>query len=346
MFTMAERTEKANEKKGEKNMKTPEQETSKQKKLTQLNLKSVPLSVRNSVVSDKLPNKKPRTSSGEMSPNGASEVIDTGELKIIQESLREIKDTMVKKSDIKDIVSAILSELKGEIKEEIISEIKGEIKGEIKQEFETKLEEKAKHFELQSKEIADGLNLDLETLREKFHAQSSEFRRMSQQLKQCLFTAESALKLSNNNQQYSQKNNIKFTNWGEGKTENLREDLIKILRTTVGLDLDPTDILEIHRIPGGAQKGPRPVIAKFRNSETKIKIIRKRQNDQLKKHFHMHDHLTTMNGRLIYDLNKDERIDQAWYFNGKVFALDKKGKRHRFEILDNFAEKLRARSDT
>nr|XP_022302175.1 uncharacterized protein LOC111110107 isoform X1 [Crassostrea virginica] len=235
----------------------------------QLNLKSVPLSVRNSEVSDKLPNKKPRTNSGEMSPNGASEVIDTGELKIIQESLREIKDTMVKKSDIKDIVSAILSELKGEIKEEIISEIKGEINGEIKQEFETKLEEKAKHFELQSKEIADGLNLDLETLREKFHAQSSEFRRMSQQLKQCLFTAKLeekakhfelqskeiadglnldletlrekfhaqssefrrmsqqlkqclftakfALKLSNNNQQYSQKNNIKFTNWGKAK---------------------------------------------------------------------------------------------------------------------------------
>ena len=57
MFTMAERTEKAHDKKGEKNMKTPEQETSKQKKLTQLNLKSVPLLVRNSVVSDKLPNK-------------------------------------------------------------------------------------------------------------------------------------------------------------------------------------------------------------------------------------------------------------------------------------------------
>ena len=45
-----------------------------------------------------------------------------------------------------------------------------------------------------------------------------------------------------------------------------------------------------------------------------------------------------MNGRLIYDLNKDDRIDQAWYFNGKVFALEKNDKRHRFEILDNFAE--------
>ena len=164
MFTMAERTEKVDDKKGEKNMKTPQQETSIQKKLTQLNSKSVRLSVLKINVSNKLPCKKPRTCNGEKSSNGASEVtINTGELKIIQENLREIKDTMVKRSAIKDIVSALLSELKGEIKE-IISEIKGE----IKQEYEIKLEEKAKHFELQSKEIADELNLDLETLREKF----------------------------------------------------------------------------------------------------------------------------------------------------------------------------------
>ena len=160
MFTMAERTEKANDKKGENNMKTPEQETTIQKKLTQLNLKSVPLSVRKINVSNKLPCKKPRTS--ERSSNGASEVIDTDELKIIQENLREIKDTMVKRSAIKDIVLALLSELKGEIKENI-----SKIKGEIKQEYETKKEKKAKHFELQTNEIADELNLDLETLREK-----------------------------------------------------------------------------------------------------------------------------------------------------------------------------------
>lgn len=60
-------------------------------------------------------------------------MIDTGEMKIIQESLREIKDTMVMKPDTKDIVSAISSEVKGEIKEEIISEIKGEIKKNLKQ---------------------------------------------------------------------------------------------------------------------------------------------------------------------------------------------------------------------
>ena len=55
-------------------MKTPEQETSIQKKLTQLNSKSVLLSVRKINVSNKLPCKKPRTCSGEQSSNGASEL--------------------------------------------------------------------------------------------------------------------------------------------------------------------------------------------------------------------------------------------------------------------------------
>lgn len=55
----------------------------------------------------------------------------------------------------------------------------------------------------------------------------------------------------------------------------------------------------------------------------------------------MHDHLTAMNGHLIRDLNNDDRIDQAWYFNGKIFALDTKGKRHKFDVLDQIGEKLR-----
>lgn len=309
-------------------------------------MKTTPISTRSSTVSDKTPGNYAKTSSRESPPDGAPETVDTDELTAIQESLNEIKVTMVKKSDIEEIVLAIVSKLKEEIKTEIKEEIKEEIKAEIKAEIanglEQKLDENSKRFNTMTKEMSDGFNLDFENLREKFHKQASEFREMSQQLKKCLFTAEAALKLSNSNQQYSQKNNIKFTNWKENKTEKLREDLIQILKSTVGIELDPHDVVEIHRIPGGgAQNGPRPVIAKFRNSETKIKVIRKRQDAQLKKHFFMHDHLTAMNGHLIRDLNNDDRIDQAWYFNGKVFALDTKGKRHKFDVLDQIGEKLR-----
>lgn len=343
---MADKTEKTGAKKGEKSKKTTESDTTKQQRITQLGLKTTPISTRSMTVLDKTPGNCAKKSSRESPLYGAPEMVDTDELTAIQESLNEIKGTMVKKSDIEEIVSAILcklrEEIKTEIKEEIKEEIKAEIKEEIANELEQKLDENSKQFNTMTKEMSDGFSLDFNNLQEKFHKQASEFREMSQKLKKCLFTAEAALKLSNSNQQYSQKNNIKFTNWKENKTEKLREDLIQILKSTVGIELDPHDVLEIHRIPGGgAQNGPRPVIAKFRNSETKIRVIRKRQDAQLKKHFFMHDHLTTMNGHLIRDLNNDDRIDQAWYFNGKVFALDNKGKRHKFDVLDQIGDKLR-----
>ena len=115
--------------------------------------------------------------------------------------------------------------------------------------------------------------MDFETLKEKLHAQSKEIRGISQKLKQHQHTAETAIKVANQTQQYSQKTNIKFLKWQENKKENLRDDLVKILKSTVDLDINPDDILAIHRIPGGDQRGPRPVIAKFKNTETKVKVI-------------------------------------------------------------------------
>lgn len=57
----------------------------------------------------------------------------------------------------------------------------------------------------------------------------------------------------------------------------------------------------------------------------------------------MHDHLTPLNAKLIRDLKDDSRIHPTWYYNGKVFALDNEGNRHKFDILDDITEKLKQR---
>ena len=72
-----------------------------------------------------------------------------------------------------------------------------------------------------------------------------------------------------------------------------------------------------------------------------MKVIRKRQDEQLKKHFSINDHLTPLNAQFLRDLNQDERIHQAWYYNGKVFATDTEGRRHKFDILENVREKVK-----
>lgn len=67
------------------------------------------------------------------------------------------------------------------------------------------------------------------------------------------------------------KNNIKFIGWKEKAQEDLRSDLIAIMKQTTGVTIEPSDILEIHRIPG-EQGRIRPVIAKLWNSDSEIKI--------------------------------------------------------------------------
>lgn len=76
------------DKKGEKgDKKTGE-------RLVQLNLKSTHIGIRNTIVSEKLPTKKQRTSSSDQSLLSES---FSDELKQIQEGLIEIKESMVKK---------------------------------------------------------------------------------------------------------------------------------------------------------------------------------------------------------------------------------------------------------
>lgn len=78
----------------------------------------------------------------------------------------------------------------------------------------------------------------------------------------------------NQNMQYSkkkQKKNIKSIEWKEKAQADLGTDLKAIMKQTAGVTIEPSDILEIHRIPE-EQGRISPVIAKLRNSDSKIKI--------------------------------------------------------------------------
>lgn len=315
------------------------------KRLVQLSLHSAPSSVKNSTVSDKRPSKLQCTSSSDTEGH-ATDISD--ELKLIHQSLSEIRTSMVKNDDIKSIVTTIVSEIKGEIKNEIIKEVKealteeltSTVTAKVRNEFDSKIDTKAKEFESCTKDISEGMNMDLDALKEKFHEHLKELRSLKDNLKRYQTLTETAYTLANQNQQYSQKNNIKFIGWKEKGQENLREDLCAIMKDTVGVIIDPADILEIHRIPGERGK-IRPVIAKFKNTEAKVNLIKHRSNQEVKKNFIMFDHITQQNSQLLRRLNDDQRIDRAWYFNGKTFALDHQGVRHKFDLLDSVDLKLK-----
>lgn len=109
------------------------------------------------------------------------------------------------------------SELKDEIKKDILAEVSGDSKSNLKSEITESVNEnfdlkkdnkKIKEFECQVKEMSYGFNLDFDTLREKFH----ELRSLKETIKECKEISLDALKLANQNLQYSQKN-IKFMGW-------------------------------------------------------------------------------------------------------------------------------------
>lgn len=60
----------------------------------------------------------------------------------------------------------------------------------------------------------------------------------------------------------------------------------------------------------------------------------------MRKHFIMFEHITPMNVEVVRNLNGDERIDSAWYYNDKIFVTDQRGIRHQFHIMNTVVKKL------
>jgi hypothetical protein len=55
----------------------------------------------------------------------------------------------------------------------------------------------------------------------------------------------------------------------------------------------------------------------------------------------MYDHITPRNAIMINALKEDSRILSAWFYNRKIFALDKVNNRHKFDILDSVGDKVK-----
>ena len=119
----------------------------------------------------------------------------------------------------------------------------------------------------------------------------------------------------------------------------MRQEFCEILKRNTGHTVNPNNILEIHRIPKNpAVRGPRHVILKFINTESRVAVIKNRAELET---FTMMDHLTPLNMNLIRRLIDHPKIDKAWHFNTRVFAFDKQGTRRKFDICDNIDHKLR-----
>ena len=252
------------------------------------------------------------------------------ELTIIHQQLEHLN------TDLKQTKEKVMSLMSKEDVQNFISETIGKVALSLEKHLETvvdkkvqektnELTEKMKSLEFDNKQLTDRVTKaekDLKTYKDKFAA--------------CEKLAIAAAQKSNFNEQYSRKNNVKILNIPETTHETeqtLTEVIVTELLSKGNVDLDPQDIVAIHRIPGKTG-APKPVLMKLKNNSVKTRIMKQRRSMKDAGH-RLVDDVTKLNTGLIGRLTKHSRIESAWYFNGAVYGKTTGGQRHKFEVYCN-----------
>lgn len=266
----------------------------------------------------------------------SNESMDTieAEISIMHSDVKEIKQSLkdtVTKSDLDNLVQQ--KDLK-ELVTTIVSSLLTTLRESITEEFNTKLRERTGKL----KDEVDALNIENHQLKERLRTKDKQIEELQDIVKDCNIRSMDALKLANYNEQYSRKHNIRMVNFPEKKSENLRDDFVKMVKKDLNVEIEPSDVVAIHRIPG--KDTIRPVIAKVRNTEIKIDIMRNKKG--LKNKVKFHDDITQRNLGLLARLSNNEMLENSWFYNCSVYGkLKEGGKRMKFDLFDNIDEKIK-----
>ena len=159
------------------------------------------------------------------------------------------------------------------------------------------------------------LEFDYGKLRENLETQSKLLDEKTKEFETKLVQQEQknndSIKMANQNEQYSRKNNIKIMNIEEGPGEDEEKLTTKVctILQHQGVELLKEEIMAIHRLPTKSMSH-KPVIIKTINNNVKAKIMRKRK-EMKSVGFRIADDVTRLNTSLINRLNGHEKIDSS-----------------------------------
>ncbi|CAC5391216.1 unnamed protein product [Mytilus coruscus] len=206
-------------------------------------------------------------------------------------------------------------------------------------EIQTYQEKVEQHFKSEVSRLCariDSVKFDNANILEKNANLHKENRLLKEEIENTGRRATEAMQLSNWNEQYSRKKHIKIFDFPEKKGERLPHNFFKEI---MDLQIDPSEIVAAHRIPGKHGK-PRQILVKFLRMESRITSLRNRKLNNEKLEVRISDDVTKLNQELLSRLFLHEGVISAWYFNGHIYGTDNKGERHRFDIYDNIRKKL------
>lgn len=246
----------------------------------------------------------------------------TTELKETKESLKNL----MTKSDIADFITKTVdSVLKG---------INDNIKKEVEEQVEVKVKEKV--TELNNR--LDYCVFENVEIKERLDKVEKKLKKQKQKTK-------AAFEQSNHNEQFSRKNNVKIMGvevLPDETDTNLTAEIIAIVKQKTNIDIEPSDIVALHRIP--SKHTPKPVLVKFKNNSIKTRLMRNRRIMKQQGH-KLVDDVTKKNTELISRLLRHDKIDSAWFFNGFIYGKTTEGKRHRFDLYSDIDAVITKKKD-
>ena len=274
----------------------------------------------------------PKRSNTEMSPNVSME-----EITVISHQLETLSEDMKNmREDVKSVMKRDEMEvfIKG-----TVSKIMADINENMELTISLKVEEKTKAVSEKMKTVQS----ENENLKKDLLTMKSEITKMKNSCLNAEKQSREALVQSNHNEQYSRKNNIKIMDVKQPVNETIEDLTTKVcgLVSNKGLTLDPASIVAIHRIPGKVDRA-KPILVKLKNNHEKTKIMRKRSEFKNEGN-RLVDDVTKQNAKLIQTLMERKDIEQAWFFNGSIFAKAKgTDRRHKIDLFDDVGKILKS----
>ena len=236
--------------------------------------------------------------------------------------MREDLQTLLKKEDIETLIDTSVRRIVNELLANQDVTIAIKVKEETKL-MNEKLADVKKENECLKKEIV--------TL--KTHLKSNDAK-----IAEIDARSKLALSMSNYNEQYSRKNNVKVMDIAEipNETEQDLVNTVSDLFKKKDVIIEPSKIMAIHRIPG-KEGHARPVLVKFMNNNAKTKVMVHRTAFKQMGN-RLVDDVTRLNAQLIERLSTHARIQQAWFFNGAVYGRSTDNRRHKIDLFDDIKE--------
>ena len=131
--------------------------------------------------------------------------------------------------------------------------------------------------------------------------------------------------LSNDNEQYSRRNNLRICGLKPPEGEDCRTSAVKFITNVLRVTVNDVDIEVAHMASNislasssGQQRRPTMLI-RFCRKDKRDEVIRSRRILKGTRYAVTED-LTTLNIKTMNRLRNDENVRSAWSWNGKIFA--------------------------